>query len=203
MHSFRNGVIAAGLLIFGVLAAGCGPADSLFSLYTAEDKTFDPALLGAWKPQHPTEDSNEKNTRWVFKRKDANVYAFCWTAVNQEGCMRANARLVKLGDALFVDFEGATDDEDLPPKTTSSPFPIVPTHMFGRIWIEKDTLRIHLLQEDWIKKQIKAGTFKLPYLEVNGSILLSAKTEDLRQFAQQHAEDQDAFSEKFEFKPVE
>jgi len=188
------------LLVAAALAsilAGCGPINSLQPLYTKEDKVFEETLLGEWQPKAPENDEDMK-ARWTFEKSGKEYfYTFCITTIEKKGCLRAQARLVRLGGGLFVDFEGDTRDDDAS-KITSMPFPIISTHMIGRIWIEKDAIRIRMLEDDWVNKRIKEGKFALTHTTTDGGTVLTAKTEDLRKFAQDHADDEEAFSGSFE-----
>jgi len=50
-----------------------------------------------------------------------------------------------------------------------------------------------------VKAQVKAGTFPLANVDVDGTPILTAKTEELRKFMQEHAEDPEALSEIYSF----
>jgi len=185
-------------LLLGILAAdGCGPVNSLFALYTSEDKFFDENLIGEWQQTPATATESEKNGRWVFLRGgDTSVYKTSLVTIGKRGGFVAKGRLVRLGKAVFVDFE---------PDTSSSgdgeltlPYPVIESHMIGRVWIEKDQVRIHFLDENWIKKQLKEGKLTLAHAGPAETPILNATTAELRKFAQEHAEDEEAFSENYE-----
>ena len=60
-------------------------------------------------------------------------------------------------------------------------------------------MHIDFLNDKWVSDQTKAGKLTLASVTTSDGIALSANTEDLRKFALEHAEDQDAFSEVFAF----
>jgi hypothetical protein len=60
-------------------------------------------------------------------------------------------------------------------------------------------LQIHFLHDDWVKKQIEAGTFSLAHIDVGSHQILAAQTDDLRKFRQAHADDTEALSSNFQF----
>ena len=60
-------------------------------------------------------------------------------------------------------------------------------------------MRIAFLSDEWIKDHAKEGNLTLPNIAGPDGILLTAKTEELRKFAIEHAEDTEAFSEQFVF----
>lgn len=176
-------------------ACGCAPVGSLFELYTTQDKLFDPNLIGEWKQVSPP--GSEKLSRWLFQAdKESVTYSAALTSLDKTGRWQADARLVNLGDFLFIDFTASSDA--LNDENAKVPFPSTPIHMFGRIWIEPGHVKIHFLNDDWVKAQIKAGTFPLPHVEKDGDPLLLAPTDELRKFVQEHAEDKEAFSENYE-----
>lgn len=191
----------AGILSLAILLAGCEPVSSFFPLYNADDKAFETGLLGTWKLAKPDPDNpDDKNTRWMFaKSADENFYDFKWGIVGAKGGFIAKARLVRIGSDLFADFEGDTDNKDLNAKDAMMPFPVISVHMMGRIWLEKDRLEIHFLKDDWVRDRIKAGAFPLAHLGEKGNLILTANTDELRKFMQEHADDEDALSENYKF----
>ena len=187
-------VLACGLL------SGCEPVNSVYPLYKSEDSVLDARLVGAWQHAKP-ENDDDKDARWYFSESgDKKSYDFKWGAAGAKGGFLASARLVRLGNVMFIDFEG--DDckaSDVEQKDNLMAFPVISTHMMGRIWLTDQTLEIHFLKDDWVKAQVKAGRFPLANLDVEGTPILTAKTEELRKFMQEHAEDQEALSENFSF----
>jgi len=176
---------------------GCEPVASFFPLYKSEDKVFETGLLGTWKLAEPDpNNADEKNERWVFEKSgDAISYDFKLGAAGESGGMLAKVRLVRLGSNLFADFEGDTENKALESKCGMMPYPVIPVHMMGRVWLEKDSLRIHFLKDDWVKDRVKAGSFPLSHLEESGDFVLTAKRDELRKFMQEHADDEAALSE--------
>jgi hypothetical protein len=191
--------IAATLALVSFLT-GCAPIDSIFPLFKPEDAVFDYRLLGSWQYVVANPNDSDKNQRWIFSHSDCNnFYDFKWTEVGAKGGFVAKTRLVRLGNNLFADFEGNMDgpDDSIPPDGPI-PFPAIATHMIGRFgW--KKTLQIHFLSDDWVKKQVKAGSFSLAHMDINGGQILTAQTEDLRKYMQAHADDKEALSDSYEF----
>jgi hypothetical protein len=198
----RNAIVAAVLL--ALLLIGCEPADCIYPLYNANDTASDDRLLGTWQPVAKDTDSPDRDQRWNFVHsKDDNFYDFTLGAVGQKGGFAAKVRLVGIGHYLFVDFKGDFDRTLGSDKLDNlMAYPAVPTHGIGRIWLERDSLRIHFFKDDWTKDQMKAGTLTLAHLDVGGYPLITATTEDLRKFMQAHAEDTDALSENYELKRI-
>jgi hypothetical protein len=196
--AMKSKVLRAVILLGSLLMAGCEPANSLFALYTDEDKCLDDNLIGEWKQVSPTP---LEAARWVFLReRDWTVYKTSLVVLGKRGGFLAKGRLVQLGNARFIDFQGDTDGFD--DDETIMPFPLIESHMIGRIWIEKDAVRIHFLNSDWVKKQLEEGKLTLAHAGSAIAPILNAPTADLRKFALEHAEDKEAFSENYELARV-
>jgi len=189
------------ILSLAILLNGCGPIASFFPLYKADDRVFETGLVGTWKPEKADPSNpDDKDTRWTFaKSEDDNFYDFKWGDVGAKGGFLAKARLVRIGSTLFIDFEGDTGNKVMDSKDNMMPFPVMSVHMMGRVWLEKDSLEIHFLKDDWVKERIKAGSFPLSHLGENGDLILTASTDELRKFVQEHAEDKDALSDNYKF----
>jgi hypothetical protein len=55
------------------------------------------------------------------------------------------------------------------------------------------------LYDDWVKRQIEAGTFSLAHIYVGSEQILPAQTDDLRKFLQAHVDDTEALASNFQF----
>lgn len=197
----------AAIFVLAFSLIGCEPADCVYPLYKPTDTASDDRLLGTWQRVDTKDVSNsEKDWRWNFVRsKDDKVYDFTLRAVGQKGGFAANVRLVQIGDYLFADFSGdfnRTLGSDADKLDNLIAYPALPAHGISRIWIEKDSLRIHFLKDDWTRDQAKEGKLALAHLDLEGYPLITAKTEDLRTFMQAHAEDTDALSENYDLERV-
>jgi hypothetical protein len=182
----------AALLVF--LVAGCVPQQTLFPLFTDQDTFFDKQLLGEWQiwSGNSAIPSDDPGLIQFRAANAAYTYDVTIPSFDEEGrSLSSQARLVKLGNFVFIDF--ASPDID---KLPQIPYPVLPSHIFGRLTLETNEARIDFLSDDWVKDAIKAGKLSL-LLEDISSPVLSATTADLRKFALEHAEDSEAFSETF------
>jgi hypothetical protein len=186
---FPIGLIAALLCVL----AGCEPQKSLFPLATDEDQVFESQLLGEWKIWTGTELKSGEKPGFITFSKDNDPYTYDVKIPNfgDDGSttLTSRAKLAKLGDLLFVDFE-APDLDKLP----RFPYPAVESHVFGKLSLEKDKARIDFLSDVWVQDNLKAGKLLLAFVPLQGAVL-SASTADLRRFAVDHADDAKAFSE--------
>jgi hypothetical protein len=188
--AFALAVAAASLL------AGCAPEDSLFPLFTAEDKSIDERLLGEWYAQGgPEFKHGEESGRVVFQRgEDGASYNVTIFASNGDPNLACSAHLIRLGSFLFIDLTGADPDKR---KLAEIPFPAIESHVFGRLRLEKATAHVDFMDDEWVAKQVKAGKFSLAFIQTPHGPVLSASTEELRKFALEHAEDQESFSDLY------
>ncbi len=193
----RKRILAVAVGLAGLLG-GCVPQDSLFPLFNKDDKAFEEALIGEWRLQ-PKEGENPPHPPqlWIFQKSEESPPAYNFRILNFEHKKEnifSRARLVRLGEFLFIDFGSPEFNEGKPAEI---PYPAVTSHIFGRIHISRENVRMDMLSDDWVSKQIKTGTLSLACAETPEGWILTAKTEELRKFALEHADDEAAFSESF------
>ena len=202
-HRLRASAVFSMLLLF----SSCGPVKSLFPLFLDSDKVFDATLLGEWRelpdpnqkapnqgdPKRKESSSKDENARWFFsKNEDGLSYDLSVSEPGKKDSNRVNARLVRLGDALFVDL---TDEEQDPADTTgSASVSAIPAHIIGRIRLDKNEMTLSLLDEQWVSNQVDKGNFPLAQVKSPDGEVLFCTTEELRKFVSIHADDKEAFS---------
>ena len=194
----RTRIILPALVGMIFFMAGCGPADSLYALFTQDDKVFDEKLLGKWRWQE-SEEPQEEDGALIFRRgEDAKTYEveLISATAEKEANMIMSAHLVSLGDCLFIDF-GTPDLAKV--KFHKIPFPIIEGHIFGTIATEGKKIHIHLLDDDWVQKQAAQDKLTLGWTKTPQGVVLTAPTPELRKFALEHVHDRQAFSDREEF----
>jgi len=186
--------------IAALLLGGCSPIKCLFPLYSDSDKLFDGTLIGEWRTAPDMNQKDEgpgatENERWIFqKTQDHLSYDCSRVQLGKKGIVWSTVKLVKLGDALFVDFEPGPAFPEGPQDLS---YPSIDAHTIARIWLEKDEIRIRFLDEKWAFKQIHDSKFSLSHVETPTDLVVTATTEELRKFAAEHADDKEAFSVEF------
>jgi hypothetical protein len=116
----RPATIAA-ILAFALLLNGCVPIDSLFPLYKADDAVFDDRLLGTWQPV--AAGDSDKDERWYTSRSEGEkFYDVRWGATGTKGGFFAKARLTRLANNLFINFEDDSKKIDDGPRSISSDY---------------------------------------------------------------------------------
>lgn len=163
-------IVAAALLL-----TGCVP--SLEPLYTDRDVTSDSRVTGAWTVKGGG----------MTVTADGRGYKVAYTdSENPENRLNFKAHLVKLGSTLFVDLFPE------PPKDMSC-YPCVPMHMFAKLAIQANTLRVDLFDPSWFDKMAKEGKITAGHTMVVDGYMLTAKTADLQAFVLKYANEPKAF----------
>lgn len=185
-----------------LLLAGCAPQDSLFPLFLKSDQVFEEGILGEWIVQGGTQEikPDEKSGQVTFQRgaEDGTYDIAVLLDIEAEdgATLASTGKLVHLGSYLFIDLSSPDLERR---KNAIVPYPILESHVFGRVQLERDKMRIDFLSDKWVSDQAKAGKLAVAAVRTPNSVILSASTEELRKFALDHADDKDAFSESFAF----
>jgi len=179
-----------------LLLAGCAPEASLNPLFTENDVVFDPALVGTWRGMDRKDESNAGKPVWAFGKSGENAYSLVVTADGKRTDYKAH--LVKVGQYLFFDAL-----PDPPDGAFGDYLYLVPTHVFGRIWMEGGTARIAFLDDEWTKKMVDENRLRIAHTRVEDAVVLTAATKDLQRFVLKYADNEQAFSTSVELRREE
>jgi hypothetical protein len=168
------------LSVIAVFMASCF-VTSLHPLYTEEDLTFVPELLGTW----------ENDEVWIFEKSGENVYELTIKEQESKKTGVYETHLVKLGKYLFLDMY--PEESEL--EESFYDIHLVPTHSFWKVEIEKDVLRLAFMDIEWLEEMIDANKVNIAHVCLEERIVLTALTEELQKFVLKYAEDTDAFPE--------
>lgn len=160
-----------------LLLASC--VQSLHPLYTDKDLVFEPALVGTWE--------SEGGNLWIFLKSGEKSYELVYQ--EKETPAKFQAHLVKLGQYQFLDLYPASLDL----KNDLQQAHILYTHTFFRVWLEHDTLRLAILEHDWLKRMIDQKKISIKHEVVDKRVILTAPTKDLQKFVLKYANDPEAF----------
>jgi hypothetical protein len=174
---------------------------SLLPLFDDGYLVSEPGLLGAWKAANDTDT-------WTFEKADGMEYLLTQRQIEygQEESVgsgtpskkvpgdtaRFRARLGRLGAGLFLDLIPAEQGN---PEVRNDLYNahMVPGHTLARVWLDKDSLRIVFLDEDWLTEAVKDGRITLAHVETKGWLVLTAPTSGLQAFILKYGEDKKAF----------
>jgi hypothetical protein len=204
MISLRNSMQLKVLLLASAIMwlGGCSCAGSLRPLESGEPLLESANLRGKWVN---TDDNSNQQEYFLVDSTSADVYVVSSLKPNERLRDVYEVSLVQVGSYTFLD--AAFDETDSGQEHRSAhDMGALPIHFIGRVWVEGDTLRLGLLNYDWLKQMISSGKLTLPSIEhreENDSLLLlTAESDKLAEFARQYAEDQDAFSTVLTFRRV-
>ena len=177
------------LPIFAIvlLMSACVP--SLNPLYTKADLVFEPALAGTW-----INEDDGHQTIWTVT-KSGEGYEMV-DVEEDEDPAKFDVHMVKLGDHSFLDLYPAKQEID----NGLYQLHIIRAHTFMKVTLGKDALVVTMLDQDWLKKALKAEDAQLAHqtLEV-GDVLLTASTAELQEFIVKSCADPAAFGDPMVF----
>lgn len=170
---------------------------------SCESQIADAFLKPIW---HPKDDrSTGLKQEWISspasytieKSRDATDKGYILRTGSSEA---SGVHLVRLGKYLFVDVGGWWDPvsewdpffADLPPIY---PYPLLPVHEFGRITVSPNVLLVRMIERDTVAAMYDEHQLPLELLEPHR--VLASRTEELRKFALERAEDLKVFPKNF------
>ena len=204
MISLRNWAKWKVLLLLSVAVwlGGCSCAGSLRPLESGEPLLESANLRGKWVS---TDDSSNQPEYFLIDSTSADVYVVSSLKQNEKLRDVYEVSLVQVGSYTFLDaaFDATESGQE---HRSVHEMGALPIHFIGRVWVEGDTLRLGLLNYDWLKQMISTGKVALPSIEhhedSDSLLLLTAESDKLAEFVRQYAEDPDAFSTVLTFRRV-
>ena len=182
--------IALPFIVLTAFLGGCATY-SVHPFYKPDESTLEPGLVGTWRADKAkiTIQANKEGTYEVeVADSDSN------------SDYRYKMRLIRVADKLFAD--AVFDEESLNDKKIDFPYGIAAFHFLYKVLLNEETLRISLVNHDWLVTQIEAKKISIAreYMDENSSprdssILLTASSANLQKFIQQIADTPDAFEE--------
>ena len=153
------------------LMTGCGPTLALHPLYTDKDLATDVPLEGKWA------DADAEEV-WTIRKSGDGFEGASPSTSDPE---KVGIHVVRLGELRFLDITSK--------DTTSLD---IQGHLFVKVWMEGEGLRVPALDSDWFKQKIREASF--PHLEMEDEqMILTAPTLELRKFVTLCASEPKAF----------
>jgi hypothetical protein len=176
------------------MLTGCG-TPSLHPLHSEDKELFDSAIVGTWK------DGDDAPTYTVTRVGDRYRLLVKNNKTKEPREWEMDVRLVQLGAGRFADF-CAVENERRDHEERWGPL-FVPTYMFAKYTVEGETLTLWMLNKGWLEKAIADKRVGLPTSRLSqNEVLITAETAQLQAFAQKHADDPAAFSDKTQLRRV-
>jgi len=181
--------------------ASSTPAMSIGPLFAAADCEAIPELGGEWASE------GDMDGIWRIERLKNGSYRLFESRAHSDNSipLAFNICVAHVGGHLFFDATSqllAPDGSNALLADEITPF-WVPLHFVGRLEVSDASLQFQLLDQDWLTDALGSGRVQLSYLhDEDGTLLVTAPSKELRQFAALFATEIDAFSDVVEFDRV-
>ncbi len=183
------------MFLFGLALVGCVPSWNPF--YTEKDLVFDPALVGSWRP---TEAGVESKEAWEFSKNGEKLYRLQQTD-DQGRTAIFDAGLFKLNNRMFLDLYLTKIEGEGLKVNDWAEVSLVPAHLLLLVEQIKPSVKLALMDPDWIKNHLKDHPKAIKHrLVSDGSIILAAETSELQKFLTAHMADKKFFGDAKELK---
>lgn len=178
-------------IILLLTLAGC--IRSLYPLFMEDDLIFEPSLVGIWLEE-------EGKDTWTFVKEGEKEYILYHYQAVFEGAggikvsgdtVRFSAQLGMLDGKYFLDIHPNKPDTKV--KNGFYNYHLFSVHTISRLWIEDDTLKLSMLDNDWLAKMIDNNAFKISHARPGGQLILTASTEELQALVTKYADNTKAF----------
>jgi len=165
---------------------------SVYPFYSEKDVAFEPALLGSWT------NTTSPEQHWKFEKEGESAYRLTCTEDGKPSVMRAQP--FKLQGQLFLDLSrNIAEEEPFPPS--------IPSHVLLRVLQTSPNLRMAILKYDWLSELLEKDPKALRYHVIKPNdkpedryFVLTANTEELRQFIIKHLKTDAVWKDEFELK---
>jgi hypothetical protein len=166
------------LLLIAATLALSGCVFSVSPLYTAKDVVYDAALEGVWARSGDT-------STWAFQKGVDSSYKVVVT--EGENPSPFVAHLVQLGGHRFLDICPETSGLDNLKQAELYKAGLIPGHLFLKMLQITPTLRMKVLDDEWLEGLLKKDPKALAHEEMEGGKLaLTAPTAALQAFMMQN-----------------
>lgn len=191
-------------LILAAWVSGCGTVVSLRPLYTDADletPIVDARIEGEWISAvlgATTDDAPP--TRWMISAPADPSRAHSHYSIeirNPNGEVQTfEGRFVSMGGTLFFDARFGEDRKGRTVVRDANPPFLLPTHVVGPIWVEKDFLRLAFFDDRWVTENSAEALWHSygggPWSATG--LVFTGSTEEWRAFVLRHAGNMRAFA---------
>jgi hypothetical protein len=184
------------ILFFSLFFSSC-LIKSFNPFFHKEDVVFDDQLLGRWVDQDDNLWSFEKyKIENIQENEKKHPFYILNYREEDGGISRLLTTLFKLDDEYYLDFfpdmETISDHELLAIHT-------LPVHSLAKLGFTKDgQVSIRWFNEEWLSELVEKNKTQIKHEVIRydsdeGTIVLSASTDELQQFIRKHSNDPEAF----------
>ncbi len=158
---------------------------SLQPFVTEKDALALPQIVGTWVQEGDDPDVIR------FRAADDKTYevSTVWPAGETPKRGTLVVAFGRIGDQLYLDMTARPlDDED-----DAWSIHRLPIHTFARVRLDGDRLEVAAMSDKWVTKGLEDSTLDLPHTTQDDTVILTATSDELAQFALAHADDEGAF----------
>ncbi len=179
-------------VITGLLLMSSCLVSSLHPFYKAEDKIYDPAMIGSWVDSDSCIWTIEKNmVSDGFMEPEYHDKTYRLTYYEEEGLIgRFIGTLFELKGIKYVDFYPDPNEDHCASGLTDMHH--FPTHTLARVQLDRDILMFYWYGDEWLNELFEQNRIRIKHETVDISKdyerhLLTAPTEDLQKFIIKYA----------------
>ncbi len=120
-----------------------------------------------------------------------------WLTVSYEGEVTSfRMHLAKIGENIFMDLFPVTYGESI---TTGAAMVWLPVHTFMKFELNKDMIEITQFDLDKMKDLFNRNLIRMRHENIEGTILLTASSNEIQKFLKRYASDESVFGETFNY----
>lgn len=164
---------------------------SLDPAYSDADKTFDASLVGTWKPVDAAET-------WKCRKSEDGAYRVTYTDERRRKG-EFSVHLLTVDGKRFLDFFPVDTS-----KATNALYADhwIPAHTFAQVLSTEPSLRLAILDQEWLEKRLAEKPAELAHRVVGGHVVIVASTAELRTFLAAHTETPGAYRPTSELRKI-
>lgn len=180
MHPTAHTTVIALLVALG----GCVPV-SHHPYFAEDDARLDPALIGEWI------DTDDKSRWTIIQKEDRTLRIEERGRKGLQAVYLARCFPIEPGGPVLVDISL----HEVPIDETAALWAhMIPGHTLSQLQAAADTLRLSMLDEEWLQERLEAGAIDTPHLEIGDRLVLTGSTAQLRPLALTLADSAVAFA---------
>ena len=182
------------ILIMLLIAGGVSCIPSLYPLYREKDLLYDGRLAGKfdldgdrWEFDSLDLGSPMDQGDWWGRFESGKTYRL--TAFDDEEVARFAVHLIRLNSNYYLDFFPVTYHIE----HSALDAHLFPAHIFAKLEFQEDDLVVYWFDGEFLVDLIDSNKIRISYEELENTILLTARTDELQNFVKKYGDDPRAY----------
>ncbi len=182
------------ILILVLIITGVSCIPSLYPLYREKDLLFDQRLVGKFDIEGDLWEFDSLDLNAPFDNGDSwerfkSGKTYRLVAFEEDKKAKFAVHLIMLNDNYYLDFFPVSYriEHDFLNAL------LFPAHIFARLEFTGDDLVLHWFDGDFVHDLIDSNKIKISYKELEHTILLTARTDELQYFVKKYGDDPGAY----------